>query len=274
MDKFDGVLLASDFDDTLLNSGLEVSKENRSAIEYFMDLGGRFSIATGRARGAIAGFAKTIPMNAPAVLSNGSDVFDFRKNKYLLRTYLPASAPEDCLEMMKAFPEIGFEVYHNDTIYAVNPNEITRAHMKRVGAAYILSDPGEIPPPWSKVIFQQDTPVLERVQAYCKTRWPGKYEIIFSNRFLLELTEKDSNKGKMVQFIARRLKIDSAHIYCIGDNKNDIPMLEISAVPFAPANAAAEVKAMGARLVGSSDEHCIRDVVDILDCVYHSGPRR
>ncbi|SMC55881.1 hypothetical protein SAMN02745168_1513 [Papillibacter cinnamivorans DSM 12816] len=273
MGKFDGVLLASDFDDTLLNSNLEVSRENRDAIRYFMERGGRFSIATGRAHRAIAGLAKTIPMNAPAVLSNGSEVYDFREDKYLLRTYLPSSALEDCLEMMKAVPEIGFEVYHNDGIYAVNPNEITEMHMRRVGAEYALSKPQEIPRPWSKVIFQQKTAVLERVEAYYKTRWPDKYEIIFSNRFLLELTEKNSNKGKMVLFIANRLQIDNAHIYCIGDNKNDIPMLEISAIPFAPSNAAEAVKAMGARVVGSSDEHCIRDIVTILDGVYHEGPR-
>ena len=50
MGKFDGVLLASDFDNTLiyteeaLRSGVavpELSPENRAALEYFMAEGGR-----------------------------------------------------------------------------------------------------------------------------------------------------------------------------------------------------------------------------------------
>ena len=46
MGKFDGVLFFSDYDDTLYNSQLAVSPENRAAIRYFQENGGRFSVAT------------------------------------------------------------------------------------------------------------------------------------------------------------------------------------------------------------------------------------
>ena len=49
MGKFDGVLFFSDYDDTLYNYRLAVSPENRAAIRYFQENGGRFSVATGRA---------------------------------------------------------------------------------------------------------------------------------------------------------------------------------------------------------------------------------
>ena len=58
MGKFTGVLIASDFDNTLIYTenalkGLEpmpeLLPENREAIEYFMAQGGTFSIATGAA---------------------------------------------------------------------------------------------------------------------------------------------------------------------------------------------------------------------------------
>ena len=58
MGKFTGILLASDFDNTLvyteeaLRTGRPVPpmpERNREALEYFMAEGGRFSIATGRA---------------------------------------------------------------------------------------------------------------------------------------------------------------------------------------------------------------------------------
>ena len=96
----------------------------------------------------------------------------------------------------------------------------------------------------------------------------GHYEVIFSNAYLLELTRKGSNKGGMVAYLARYLGIDPKKIYCVGDNQNDIPMLAISAIPFAPSNCAPEVRAWGPRIVGSCDESCIAQIVGILDEVY------
>jgi len=46
--KFEGLMLVSDLDGTLLNSKLEVSEENIKAVSYFVDNGGIFTIATGR----------------------------------------------------------------------------------------------------------------------------------------------------------------------------------------------------------------------------------
>ena len=54
MGKFDGVLLVSDFDDTLYGSDLTVSGENVKAVRYFIEQGGCFTVATGRARPAFA----------------------------------------------------------------------------------------------------------------------------------------------------------------------------------------------------------------------------
>ncbi|MFQ9916867.1 MAG: HAD family hydrolase [Flavonifractor plautii] len=99
-------------------------------------------------------------------------------------------------------------------------------------------------------------------------RWGEHYEVIFSNRVLLELTRKGSSKGGMVQYLARRLGIDAQHIYCVGDNQNDIPMLAVSAIPFAPANCAPEVKQWGARILGACEESCVAQIVDILDHIY------
>ena len=95
MGKFDGVLLASDFDNTLLNTETarrtgaevpEVSRRNWEALEYFMAGGGRFAIATGRALAAFIKFADQVPMNAPGIVCNGAALYDFQKGEYLETT--------------------------------------------------------------------------------------------------------------------------------------------------------------------------------------------
>ena len=48
MGRFTGVLLATDYDDTLYDSQGTISPENRQAICRFVDQGGLFCISTGR----------------------------------------------------------------------------------------------------------------------------------------------------------------------------------------------------------------------------------
>ena len=90
MGKFDGVLLASDFDNTILNTELPrrtgcpippISQRNVEALRYFMDNGGRFAVATGRALPAFRMFAEQVPMNAPAVGCNGGALYDFKTER-------------------------------------------------------------------------------------------------------------------------------------------------------------------------------------------------
>ena len=87
MGKFDGVLLASDFDNTILNTEIPrrtgcpippISRRNTDALRYFMANGGRFAVATGRALPAFRLFANQIPMNAPAVVSTAGRCMIFK----------------------------------------------------------------------------------------------------------------------------------------------------------------------------------------------------
>ena len=92
MGKFTGVLLASDFDNTLiyteeaLRTGAPVPplpERNREALVYFMAQGGRFAVSTGRALAAFLKYAELVPMNAPGVVCNGAALYDFQTGEYL-----------------------------------------------------------------------------------------------------------------------------------------------------------------------------------------------
>ena len=44
--KFNGVLLVSDFDDTLYGEDMRITRENVEALTYFTREGGTFTVAT------------------------------------------------------------------------------------------------------------------------------------------------------------------------------------------------------------------------------------
>ena len=266
--KFEGVLLASDFDDTLVGSDCEVSRGNREALEYFVREGGRFTVSTGRAHRTFAPYVDAAPINAPVILSNGALLYDFRAGRTVVDLPLPVCAAEDLGELCSAIPALGVETYHGDDVYIYRPNAHTQRHVERVKTTWTEMGLTEMPSPWSKAVIQADHDVLLRAQALMRERWPQRYEVIFSNAVLLECTAKTATKGGMVLKLAELLGIRREHIYCVGDNQNDIPMLAVSAIPFAPANCAQAVKDWGATVLGSCDEDCIAQIIGILDRRY------
>ena len=181
---------------------------------------------------------------------------------------LPPSAPADFAAILDRFPSVGAEVYHAEDIYAWNPNDITQAHMKKVGGGYTVLPFDRMPTPWTKAILQQERDVLRPVQQWLLERWGDRYEAIFSNNYYLEITAKGSTKGDFVAKVADMLDIRPENLYCVGDNQNDLSMLRRSSIPFAPANCAPEVKQWGARILGACEESCVAQIVDILDHIY------
>jgi len=266
--KFDGVLLATDFDDTYCPESGVVPQANLEAVAYFKAQGGTFTISTGRAHRTFAPRLSLAPVNAPVILSNGGQLYDFQRDEMVVEYTVPPTAAADMAQVGRRFPAVSLEAYHGDDVYVWNPNRWTVYHLEKAGTGAVECSIEEMPQPWSKAIFHQENELLLPVQKYIREQWPTRYEAIFSNFHMLEITAKGSTKGGMVLELARRLGIKREHLYCVGDNQNDIPMLEVSAIPFAPANCAQEVKEWGATLLPSCEEGAIAALIGILDQRY------
>ena len=207
MGRFTGVLLASDFDNTLiyteeaLRSGVPVpplSEKNRAALEYFMAEGGKFAIATGRALAAFMKYADKVPMNAPGVVCTGAALYDFSTGEYLETAMLDGDVRQRGQAVLDRFPTMAVEAYHMDNvIYAVHPNEITRQHehLTKGGVTERVSLE-EVPLPLGKLLLEADRETLEEAKAFMEEQgWGSDYELIFSARELLEMTAQGANKG-------------------------------------------------------------------------------
>jgi hypothetical protein len=155
-------------------------------------------------------------------------------------------------------------------IHAVQANEITRRHehMTSVG---VTEKPSllEVPLPLGKLLFEGEHEILASARAYMtEQNWDGDYEIVFSTPFLLEVTVKGANKGGMVRRLAAYLGISMDHVYCAGDEANDISMLTAAAEGFAPANCAQAVRDCGATIVAHARDSAIAEIIGILDKRY------
>ena len=98
--------------------------------------------------------------------------------------------------------------------------------------------------------------------------WGEDYELIFSGETLLEMTVRGANKGGMIRRLAARLHISMEHVYCVGDEANDLSMLKAAAEGFAPANCASAVRQSGATIVADARQGALADVVARLEEKY------
>ncbi len=268
MGKFDGVLLASDFDETFCHEGRFVHPDNLRMLEYFEAEGGRFTIATGRAVRTFAPLAHLCPINAPVVASNGAQLYDFSTGTMLAEDHLPPSITEDLASLFFRHPALGVEVYQDEGVYLYNPSDWAWYHIEKARVKPLVRPLEEIPQPWSKAIIQHDYDLLRPAQEEILTRWGDRYEAIFSCDHMLELTAKGCTKGGRVLDLAQRLGISRENVYCVGDNQNDLPMLKASAIPFAPENCTQELRDFGAVILPKCEDGTIAQLVRLLDRKY------
>lgn len=282
MGKFSGVLIASDYDNTMVftepalkekRAMPSLSAENRRAIEYFMAEGGIFSVATGRALPSFATVRGDLPMNGPSVLFNGAAIYDFAAQRYLHTAFLDPAVLRHVADVLALWPDVAVEIYHDDdAIHALQPNAITEDHTHLTHTPTVtLHSVEEVPLPVSKVLFEA---APERITALCgyinDQPWMQSYErVVASSSVFAELTAKGANKGDMVERLRRMLDIAPEHLYCVGDHANDVGMLRRAAVPFAPENAIAVVKEVpGIQVLPHVCDHAIAALIEVLDRRY------
>lgn len=298
MGKFDGVLLASDMDGTLLDSGHEISRENAEAVRYFTDNGGLFTIASGRMIPAIELYTRQLSINAPVIALNGAAVYDIKSSALLRSRPHDANIAEIVEGLAGAFPELGVEVVMLDRMYICRGSEVSRVHCEIIRVPYVLTDVRDVAAASAgggrmeqslqdklvnhkaasagggrikqcmKLNLTQAPEYLDGVERYMSASYPGAFCVVHSDPHYLEVLHIDANKGWGLDAVADIMKVSRGHVYAAGDNYNDIELLKRAAVAFAPANAEPQVKESADVVVSSNDEHAIRDVIAHLDARY------
>ena len=153
MGKFDGILLCTDLDDTLLTTDKRVSDENSKAIEYFKSEGGLFTFATGRVPQGAKLMLNYVHPNAPMVCFNGAAIYDFNDEKLLWASTLDKGALK-CVEYIdKMFDFVGIEVCTSDKIYFCKVNQKVREHQVLEDLPDNFLDYHDIKEEWVKVLF-------------------------------------------------------------------------------------------------------------------------
>lgn len=266
MGKFDGVLLCTDLDDTLLTDDKQISEENKKAIEYFKSEGGLFTFATGRVVHGAKMMLERITPNAPMICFNGGGIYDFKHDKLLWSAQLDEKAAEVVEFVERKFPQAGIEVCSETTVYIAKSNRIVQEHLafEKLPEAYM--DYHQIKDTWKKVIFMVEREEIPEVRSFIlNSKFADKYTFIRSSPNYYEMLPKGSDKGSGLLKLAEILRIDPKMTVGIGDNENDISLITLAGVGIAVANAIPEARSAADYITVDNNSSAVSAVIHAIN---------
>ncbi len=266
MGKFDGIILGTDLDGTLLRKDKSISEENKKAIEYFKSEGGIFTFFTGRMPIGAKPVLEQITPNGYVGCANGAGIFDAATGKIIWSMALDARIKELLEYVDKSFPETGFEIT-TDKIYFSKKSPQTEKHRIDEFLPDITCDYRIFDEPIIKILFGVEEKKMDDLFSCIKSHpYYPLFDYIKSDREYFEVLPKGASKGALLKKIAELHGIDIKNTIVAGDNDNDVSMLEVAGVGVAVSNASPAAKKAANYHTVSNEEHAIAKIVaDISD---------
>ena len=265
MGKFDGVLLASDYDGTLYDSRGIITEQVKSAIRYFTDNGGYFTVSTGRSKQGFHAYSDDY-INAPVLVANGAMAYDFAADKTVFTDGVFEKDRPVFERIAERFPGMCVEFYTDDfRSFALCPDERTVRHFAVQDIVWTeLRDLSELPFPVVKIMIGAGERTFE-VQDFLRETDLGGVRFIPCEGSFVELHSATAGKGAGLLRLADCLGVPRKNAFAVGDGSNDVDMLRAAAAGFVPANGEPLALAVADRVVRTNDDGAVAHVIEILD---------
>lgn len=261
-------LVATDLDGTFLRDDKSISSENLQLLHSLGEKGIIRVAATGR---NLHKTREVIPTEIPfdyIVFSSGAGVWDWQQhellfsrnipcevaqslsqfladNDYSFHLFLPVPENHQCWYHRNSQPDAEFERYFdflNAKSEEWNPDKIFASE-----AAQFL------------VILPEDPAFFELLKRRITSRFPELKIVRTSSPFLtgsiwMEIFHQDVSKGNGVRFLCEQKNIQQEYTLGIGNDYNDIDLLQFTGYSYMVANGPDDLKTHFTT-VGSNEEH-------------------
>lgn len=247
-------LIASDMDDTLLNSSREISPRNEAAIKKAIDSGIVFTLASGRMYCSMRPYAEKLGLDVPLVCYNGALVKGALSGKVYVNSPLKL---ETALALLEYVRQNGHyvQVYMDDTLYVKKENEYSRmyAQISGIKAVAVGESIYHIKKSPNKMLLMTAPDAFDSTWKDIEEKFKGRVDVTSSKDNYLELMEPGVNKWQAVSKLAASFGIKPEEIMCIGDSNNDLSMIKNAGLGVAVANAKPQVQREAKMITASND---------------------
>jgi len=248
-------LVLADVDGTLVTEEKVLTKRAQNAVSALHSAGIRFAITSGRPPRGMAMLFDALKLDTPIAGFNGG-LFVHRNLTILEQKTVPADVARRAIELMR---ECGLDTW----VYSGNDWLITKIEAPHVAREAwtvkfepkVVASLAEHLQQVAKIVGVSDD--LDRVQR-CEVASQAAFgQHATANRsqpYYLDVTNKDANKGAVVEYLSRHLGVPAQEIATIGDQQNDVLMFKRSGFSIAMGNASDDVKAQAAAVTDSYND--------------------
>jgi Cof subfamily protein (haloacid dehalogenase superfamily) len=271
-------LLALDIDGTLINSREELTAATREAIRRAKQAGIQVVLATGRRYSRSLPYVDHLELDLPLVTASGALIKRALDHQTLYRAEFRSAALRGVLAHLSkagydavlytdSFAE-GFDYYCPRL--EVSQVELAEFHRLNPACARVWPQLMNSPPEGVFAGFAMGTkPQMIDLANTLASRWNEDLTIhvLRSPRytgFMCEIAPAGVSKWSGVLHVAEQSGIAREEICAVGDDVNDIPMIEGAGLGVAMGNALDEVKAAADRIAPGHDSDGLVAVVDWL----------
>lgn len=271
-------LLAIDIDGTLVNSRDELTEATRQALHRACATGLKLVLATGRRYSRALPLVEPLAIDAPLVTASGALI----KHPLDHRTLFQAAFERPLLcDLLGVIERRGFEaVLYADSFqegfdFYCRSVEVARAEL----ADYLALNPGchrlwpalmRDPPDGVFAGFATGTrEEMLDLHEELQRELPGLLytHVLRSPRYIgymCEIAPFGVTKWSGIKHVAAEWGISPDEICAVGDDVNDVPMIEAAGIGIAMGNALPEVKAAADLIAPTHDEDGLSAVVAFL----------
>lgn len=261
---FEGYLLVSDMDGTLLNSNKEISKENLCAIEYFRKHGGKFTVATGRMVDSVETYLDRINLDIPAIIHNGGKVYDYKTKETIVEHTISSERKDIIKRIKKEWPNIGIEIFAEEVVYIYQVCKFTKRYEKyNYNIVYEMPDEAW-DKPWVKILLIGSKCELDLLETVYKEKYDDGTAFRSGANFF-DIVSNGISKGMALEEIIEKYNINKSKVIAIGDNMNDIEMLELAQYGFYIRGGAKRALEKAKLLAPTNDENPLEYVVKWIE---------
>jgi Cof subfamily protein (haloacid dehalogenase superfamily) len=248
-------LLVLDIDGTISGEQNQVSPAVKQAVKAAKSQGVKVAIATGRMYCSALRFHQAIESDCPLISYQGAFIKDPRTQELVGHW---AVDPKLALQLLEDISQVAdaealpIHLYVNDKLYVQELTELSRVYAERsqveaiaVGdfAEFIRKNGAENPP--TKVLALSDRLDLIEQLLQLKSRYAvDQLYLTRSQALYFEATNPVANKGTAVKHLAENLMgLNANEVMTVGDNLNDLEMIEYAGLGIAMGNGAPGLKA-------------------------------
>ena len=268
-------MVCIDMDGTLLGKSKKISKESKEVIKTIHDKGVEIVITTGRIYNNAAYYSHLLGVKSPVIAANGAIVMDKNNNKIIYENNIETDV---CVRLIELLYKMNFffHFYTLDSIYCRDKltKISTEIYMtKQVGfdnlkiKYHIIKNLEE----W-KDFFKRTNGQITKCIAFSpkpskiielKKELDNMEEVVYfgSGSRSVEINSRGVSKGRGVKALADYYGFKREEIVCIGDNENDISMIEYAGLGVAMGNAIDEVKELADYITDTNKENGVAKAI-------------